>query len=113
MEDWGLALSADERAAFARGVAEFNEGRYFDCHDTLEEIWQGLRGPARDFLQGLIQVAVAFHHLARFARYPARCYGFDLEAHRAEIQAWLARLEAGADLDAARPRWHFDPEVFA
>jgi predicted metal-dependent hydrolase len=59
----GLSLSAEEDQAFRRGVAQFNRGEYFECHDTLEEVWAGVRGSGRDFLQGLIQVSVAFYHL--------------------------------------------------
>lgn len=122
------AFDADERQRFELGVRQFNDGRFFECHDTLEELWSGVRGPSRDFLQGLIQVAVAFHHLdngntagassllgralTRFARYPGRYYGFDLEAHRAELRAWRERLAAGGAPDAwpaHAPRWHFDP----
>ena len=56
-------LSAEDRAAVAAGIAQFNDGLFFECHDTLEEVWSGIRGPSRDFLQGLIQVAVGFYHL--------------------------------------------------
>ncbi len=48
--------------AFSRGVEEFNAGRYFECHDTLEEIWMGTSGQERRFIQGLIQVSVGFYH---------------------------------------------------
>ena len=119
-------LTAEEAAAFAKGVAEFNRGYYFECHDTLEEMWTGLRGPSRDFFQGLIQVSVAFYHLTggnlagaesmlrralkRFERYPERYFGFDLAAHRVELQGWLDRI-ASADVGglspADRPRWSF------
>jgi predicted metal-dependent hydrolase len=121
-------LNDDESAAFDKGVAEFNAGYYFECHDTLEDMWTGLRGPSRDFFQGLIQVSVAFYHLSggnlagaesmlrralkRFERYPERYFGFDLAAHRAELQSWLDRI-ASADVDglslADRPRWSFTP----
>ncbi len=47
---------------FSRGVEEFNAGRYFECHDILEEIWVGTAGQERLFLQGLIQVSVGFYH---------------------------------------------------
>jgi predicted metal-dependent hydrolase len=117
-------LQEDERRAFEKGVAEFNAGQYFECHDTLEDLWSGVRGPSRDFFQGLIQVAVAFHHLTRgnlagaesllqraqgrLAKYPDRYYGFDLERLRAELFGWLARVRA-ADLDglspADQPKW--------
>jgi uncharacterized protein len=106
-------------------VAEFNAGHFFECHDTLEELWTGLRGPARDFFQGLIQVSVAFYHLSggnlagadsmfgralkRFEGYPPRYFGFDLAAQRLEIGRWRQRIhqggvEAGPD---DLPRWQF------
>src|SRR3954470_13993635 len=56
-------LDEEERRLFERGVDEFNRGFYFECHDTLEDLWSGLRGPVRDFFQGLIQVSVAHYHL--------------------------------------------------
>ena len=121
-------LAEEERRLFDKGVDEFNRGYFFECHDTLEDMWTGLRGPARDFFQGLIQVSVAFYHLgnenpagarsmferalSRFAKYPGRYFGFDLDAHRAELRTWLARIEAGQAapppaLDVV-PKWRFD-----
>jgi predicted metal-dependent hydrolase len=41
----------------------FNCGRFFDCHEALEEVWLELSGERKKFLQGLIQAAVALHHL--------------------------------------------------
>jgi predicted metal-dependent hydrolase len=123
------ALSPDERAAFARGVREFNDGFFFECHDTLEDLWSGLRGPARDFLQGLIQVSVAFYHLSggnrpgaesmleralrRLRKYPPAYGGLELEPHRAELRHCLARLRAGEEAAAiAPPKWRGDPAGF-
>ena len=122
------ALEDEERRAFRKGVDEFNRGYFFECHDTLEEMWTGLRGDPRDFFQGLIQVSVAFYHLdngnlagaesmlrralKRFAKYPDRYFGFDLGAHRAELHAWLARIaEGGLEPPAlsAVPKWRFEP----
>ena len=45
-----------------RAVAEFNAGAWFDCHETLEELWAGEKGELRDFYQGVLQIAVALHH---------------------------------------------------
>jgi len=56
-------LDPVEIRQFRQAIEEFNSGKFFECHDTLEEIWQGIRGPARDFFQGLIQVSVGFYHL--------------------------------------------------
>lgn len=120
-----LGLCAEDQALFEKGVAEFNRGHYFECHDTLEEVWGGLRGENRDFLQGLIQVSVAFYHLAsgnlvgaeslfrralkRFERYPGDCFGFDLSEHRALIDRWLERIRSGTALsDGEPPLWRFE-----
>ncbi len=45
-----------------RGIEEFNEGGWYECHDTLEELWAGEQGDARDLYQGILQVAVALYH---------------------------------------------------
>ena len=124
------SLTPAERREFERGVSEFNAGLFFECHDTLEELWSGLRGPCRNFFQGLIQVAVAFYHLGngnlrgadsmlaralrRFEGYPDCYYGFDLAGHRDDLEAWRARLAAGIPDGLSRddaPSWRFeDPD---
>ena len=38
---------------------------FFEFHELLEEVWMGWRGPERRFLQGLIQLGVAFYHIQR------------------------------------------------
>ena len=45
-----------------RGIREFNSRNWFECHETVEDLWIGEVGEARDFYQGLIQIAVALHH---------------------------------------------------
>jgi predicted metal-dependent hydrolase len=47
---------------FLRGIDEFNDGAWFDCHETLEELWVGAPDGLRDLYQGILQVAVALHH---------------------------------------------------
>ncbi len=44
--------------------ALFNAELFFEVHEILEPAWHGSQGPLRTFLQGLIQVAVGFHHRA-------------------------------------------------
>jgi len=48
-----------------RACDEFNTGRYFECHETLEEVWQEEQGEVRDLYKGLIQLAAAFVHVSR------------------------------------------------
>ncbi len=45
-----------------RAADEFNRGDWFECHETLEELWAEEKGEMRDFYQGILQVAVALHH---------------------------------------------------
>jgi predicted metal-dependent hydrolase len=45
-----------------RAVVEFNRGDWFDCHETLEDLWVAEEGETRDFYHGVLQVAVALHH---------------------------------------------------
>jgi len=126
-------LSPEQREAFDRGVREFNEGYYFECHDTLEDLWSGLRGESRDFFQGLIQVSVGHYHLGnqnragacsmferalrRFEKYPRRYFGFDLEAQRRALAALLQGLAENAPAAALAPspppQWHFDVDASA
>jgi len=42
----------------------FDEGSFFEAHEILEAFWVEYRGDDRDFYKGLIQAAVALHHLS-------------------------------------------------
>ncbi len=98
---------------FRQGLAQFNRGRFFDAHETWEEIWLPAREPEKTFLQGIIQVAAAFHHytrgnregtrsllaagLKKLGRFAAHHRGLRLEELRAAARRWLAALDAGKD----------------
>lgn len=47
------------------GVEQFNSRRFWDAHEAWEEIWLHAASDVDQFLQGLIQVAAAYHHLQR------------------------------------------------
>jgi predicted metal-dependent hydrolase len=53
----------DER--FEQGLALFNAGRFFECHEVWEELWKRSTGAEKLFYQGLIQAAVAILHAER------------------------------------------------
>ena len=48
-----------------RGLELIRAGAYFDAHEELEDEWREAPAPERDFLQGLVHVAVAWHHAER------------------------------------------------
>jgi hypothetical protein len=49
--------------AFWQGVQEFNQGEYYACHDTLEELWMEATEPNKTFYQGILQLSVSLYHL--------------------------------------------------
>jgi uncharacterized protein len=104
-------LASQEYDAFRRGVEQFNTRCFFEAHETWEEVWLHSPEPEKTFLQGIIQIAAAFHHysrgntrgarnllqagLARLARFPDAHRGIELAALRTQAGAWAAALAAG------------------
>jgi len=100
-------------AALAEGLRCYECGEYFNAHEHWEGVWLQCAEPEKTFLQALIQVTAAFHHLARGNRlgtasllraslgrlesYPDEYGGIAVERLRASMRAWLAALD-----DAAR-----------
>ena len=58
------ALSA-RLGEFYKALEEFNDGYWFESHETLEDLWMVTPWPERQFFQGVIQLAAAFVHYAR------------------------------------------------
>lgn len=50
---------------FVRGLALFNRGCFFECHEEWEKVWKRSIGEDKLFHQGLIQAAVALLHVRR------------------------------------------------
>src|SRR4030095_2058728 len=54
------------RAFFQR----WNEQRYYEAHDVLEQLWLKTESSEADFFKGLIQAAGAFVHLQKRFQHP-------------------------------------------
>lgn len=66
LEEWHAAPQCAAREmALRKAALLFNHHLFFEVHEILEAQWRVEHDPPRLFLQGLIQVAVAFHHLER------------------------------------------------
>ena len=52
-------------AAFLHGLEQFNQREYFECHETLEGIWNKEQRPIRTLYKGILQVGVGCYHLLR------------------------------------------------
>jgi uncharacterized protein len=92
------------------GIAQFNAGAYWECHETLEEIWRVEPDPVRYLYQGILQVGVGFYHLRRgnyrgavnkltsglacLAPSEPVCLGVDVARLRSEAGSVLAAVAA-------------------
>lgn len=83
-------MIADPR--YAEGVALFRARAWFEAHEVLELAWRATpAGPTRQFLQGLIQLAVSLEH---WRRRNARGARGQWEKGRAKLEA-LPEVFAG------------------
>jgi predicted metal-dependent hydrolase len=48
--------------AIERAVQLFNDERYWEAHEVLEQVWKSARGTEKEILNGIILVAAAFVH---------------------------------------------------
>jgi uncharacterized protein len=93
-----------------RGLKCFDSGAFFEAHEHWEAVWLVVREPEKTFLQALIQVAAAFHHLQRgnpagtssllrsalrrLEQYPESFGGLVIAPLRVSIGQWLQALES-------------------
>jgi len=52
-------------ADLLKGIHEFNEGEFFEQHETLETLWRATPTDVRYLYQGILLVGVGFYHLGR------------------------------------------------
>jgi predicted metal-dependent hydrolase len=113
--------SQEKYRLYQKGLEAFNSSHFYDAHEHWEEVWLETPNPDKKFLQGLIQVAAAFHHYSRANLQGTRnllqagllkldCFpevhgGLEIEALREEVRGWLADLSAGkTPVTRKRPR---------
>jgi len=94
----------------ANGLQCYRREEFFEAHEHWEIVWLKSQEPEKTFLQALIQVTAAFHHLQRknvrgalslleaalrrLEPYPAVFGGVALGALREELRSWVPVLEA-------------------
>ena len=65
-------LAEVERHPYYRAFFRcWNEQRYYEAHDVLEQLWLNSESPDADFFKGLIQAAGAFVHLQKRFEHPS------------------------------------------
>ena len=53
----------DSKKLFLSGIRAFNEKQFYDAHEYWEELWIDYNLSDALFIQGLIQLAVAYFHI--------------------------------------------------
>ena len=115
----GLAVSRMEsffdwrRGSLAEGLRCYRTRQFFEAHEHWESVWLTLCEPEKSFLQSLIQVSAAFHHLRRGNRRgavslltralhrldacPSSYCCLDVEPLREEVREWLSAISADGE----------------
>ena len=95
---------------YAGYFALFNQQKFYEAHDVLEDLWLADRhGASGNFYKGLIQLAGAFVHLqknrlrpsaalfklaqANLGKYPSPHERLNIHAAQLLIEGWLRQLE--------------------
>jgi uncharacterized protein len=111
--------SQEKDRLYQEGLEAFNSGQFFEAHELWEDVWRETPEPNKRFLQGLIQVAAAFHHYSRqnalgtrkllqagllkLEAFPEDHLGLEIEPLRAEVRGWVAALVSGEVPDGLNP----------
>jgi len=85
----------------------WNERKYYEAHDVLEQLWLRTKSPDADFFKGLIQAAGAFVHLQKHFEHPLHAK----HSRRLSPAVRLFRL-AEKNLASFAP-WHHSLDVAA
>jgi predicted metal-dependent hydrolase len=104
------------------GLRHYNAGEFFAAHEAWESVWLTAPQPEKLFLQALIQVTVAFHHLQRsnplgatrlltaalrkFEPYPPNYADLDVSLLRTDIHACIRALAHEPTPQLSPPRIH-------
>jgi hypothetical protein len=71
-KDADVAFIEVEKHSFYRAFFRcWNEQRYYEAHDVLEQLWLKMDSSDADFFKGLIQAAGAFVHLQKNFEHPS------------------------------------------
>ncbi|MEO6910519.1 MAG: DUF309 domain-containing protein [Edaphobacter sp.] len=125
-QDGGGIVKLDwDRGELAEGLRCYRAEEFFLAHEHWEGVWLKSEEPTKTFLQALIQIAAAFHHLQRgnpqgtesllraalrrLDPFAASFGGIVVDPLREEVGGWLQTLEAhNAPLDHPFPQIRLD-----
>jgi predicted metal-dependent hydrolase len=105
MLDWSSA-------PLSEGLACYRRAQFFEAHEHWELVWLALNEPEKSFLQALVQITAAMHHLRkgngigaasllrrslkRLSRCASEFGGINVEPLRHELTSVLEAIGRGA-----------------
>ena len=114
----------DFKKHFLEGIEHFNARRFWEAHEAWETIWLEAESDLDQYLQGLIQIAAAYHHvqrgtyrgaprlfaaaLKRLEGFPLICCGLD----RTKVESAARRHRAWLEESAAAPEEPLEPSEY-
>jgi hypothetical protein len=116
-------MEAQHDPRLQKGIDEFNQQLFFECHETLEEIWLEEHGEDRRFYQGVIQIAAGYFKwqqgvpagalklwrmgLEKIEPYAPIYLGVDLESLIEKVRDHLQELQHAQENDCEWPSLNF------
>jgi uncharacterized protein len=111
MNDNQITMPLDwDQGELAAGLHCYCHQEFFAAHEHWEAVWLRSPEPEKAFLQAVIQIAAAFHHLQRnnaigaasllqrslrrLDAYPQDFAGLAVEPLRQSLRAWLQALSS-------------------
>ncbi len=113
-----VGVASERLDSLERGLELIRAGEFFAAHEELEDAWRAAEPDERDFLQGLVHVAVAWYQAGRgnqvgcerqlekagrrLAPYAPAHRNVDVAAVLRQLEAAKATVEKGS-LELAQP----------
>lgn len=112
-------------SSLAEGVSLFNAQKFWHAHEAWERLWLAATGDEKTFLQGLIQLAAAYHHvqrgtfrggvrlfdaaLSKLAPFPVHFLGIDREDVVASAKKHRERIASGEHIGVGElPKFRYN-----
>jgi predicted metal-dependent hydrolase len=80
-----LEMATEDWQEFEHGVQLFNSGKFWHSHEAWEEVWRRHDEDERVFLQGIIQLAAAYHQLVGRKSFKGMMNNFDKAYAKLEV----------------------------
>lgn len=113
----GNDCGRDLRKEFLEAIDQFNREEYYECHETLEDLWQAEKGRIQDLYKGILQIGVGIYHARRsnlkgalrlissgmklMSQFTPSCLGIDVEDFlqmTGRMKEELEKMESGETL---------------